>query len=425
GLISMRLKKWALILVDPFSSGEPFKTTAREMGYKVIGIYTQTEDIYEKHHSSRAAREHDCDAVFFSSDIDTLVPSLKALPFSIQGCIPTLDMSVSVAMRLSDRLHLIGNPIDMLPYYRDKSFMRKRLRECSLPCPDFSLCHTSEEVRDFARSHTFPLVIKTPQGAGSEQVFICTTEEELLLHFREICEQPNTYGQRVQEAVVEEFLSGTEYIVDVFADGEKIHITDVWFYDKTSIRDLKNIYYNIISLPFDDPIVEKLSAATLRLCDAFKIQKGAVHFELKDDLKRGITLIEINVRLPGAGVPLLLRTTSNWDPFRSTIEVFTKGKTKLPQPIRMKHLAVVMCPLQQGGTVEKIEGIEEIQALPSYVRHVLYIHPGDQIDYTKHLFNLPYLVYLAHTDRAQLLKDVATAHQLFHIVYTRSTGKSA
>ena len=418
GLLSLRLKKWAVLLVEPIASGAPYKTAAREMGYKVIAIYGRSEEVYQNtYHMSRSDLEKDCDLCLFLSDLDVIVQSVKSLPFPIRGCVPAMETGLSMAMHLSHRLHLIANPIEMLPYYRDKGFMRKKLREYSLPCPDFAVCRSEEEVRSFVRGHSLPLVIKTPRGAGSEQVFICDTEKSLVARFQEILSRPHHFGMIAQEAVIEEFLDGTEYVIDMFADGTQIRLTDAWVYEKIEIHGLKNIYYNIFSVPFDDPVIPRLTAAAERLSVAFQIQKGPVHFEIKDDLKRGPTLVEINVRLPGAQMATLIRDASNWNPFRSTIEVFTRGKTTLPREIKSKHLAVVFCPQTEEGTVERIEGIEEIQRLPSYVRHVLYLHPGEQASYTQDLQHVPCTIFMVNTDRAQLLKDAAAAHQFFRVVF--------
>src|SRR5256885_8723159 len=49
---------------------------------------------------------------------------------------------------------------------RDKGEMRKLLQAKGLSCPAFAACTTEKKVAEFAQTHPWPLVIKTPRGAA-------------------------------------------------------------------------------------------------------------------------------------------------------------------------------------------------------------------------------------------------------------------
>ena len=178
----------------------------------------------------------------------------------------------------------------------------------------------------------------------------------------------------------------------------------------------ENIYYNIITVPLTDPSIQKLMAYAIQIASVFGIKRGPAHIEIKDDPKRGPTLIEIAGRLAGASQPGLIRKYCNFDIYQATVEVFTQGSTIVPEPIvYTKHAAVCLCPVLRTGVIKKILGIEQIQKLPSYEYHKISIHAGDRVQSSTDLGTIPCSVYLAHADREQLMKDIAATHALFKV----------
>ncbi len=127
-------------------------------------------------------------------------------------------------------------------------------------------------------------------------------------------------------------------------------------------------------------------------------------------------MIEIASRLAGVMIPKILQQHTNFDAYAATVDVFLKGATSVPVPIvYTKYPAIVFCPVLRGGRVLSIEGLEEIQKLPSYERHVSHVRVGDIVTSSSNLFGLPAKVLLANEDYKQLLQDVDAVHRLFVI----------
>lgn len=296
--------------------------------------------------------------------------------------------------------------------------MRSVLKANHFSCPDYEQCHSTEALSLFAKNHPFPLVIKTPKGGLTDKVFICENLEELMHAYHVILTETDLWGQKAAYALVEEYLSGEEYIVNTFSDGDRVHVTDIWIYDKIDTAAYKNVYYNIRSVPLKDASVQHLIDHALRITRAFHIVRGPAHLEFKDDPVRGPSLIEIGARLAGANLPAFIQKHSNFDPFKATIQVFANGTFTMPNPIiHQKHFGVAYCPLLTGGTISKILGIEQIRKLPSYESHFLDCKEGQTIPPTTILSTSPLTVYLAHSDKEQLQKDLAAAHELFQIEF--------
>ncbi|MBX7066930.1 MAG: ATP-grasp domain-containing protein [Parachlamydiales bacterium] len=405
----------AVVLFDAISSATPLKTAASQLGFKVIAVYTRPLSIYEtEFHLDEKALKQDADLTLFSDNLEWIYQKIKESRFTLRGSIPGLDSGVELADQIALAFQLPGNRIDLSSARRDKGKMRAVQKQEGFSCPDFAVCQTEKEIKNYVRTHPFPLVIKTPRGAGTSHVYVCDDLENLLEKFRIIQKSENLFGEIPTHAVVEDFIGGNEYIVNTFSDGEKVHVTDLWIYEKLQTEAFKNITTSAILLPFSGN--KEMQEMGKRIAEGFGISRGPAHLEMKKDPIRGPTLIELAARLCGARLPFYVKKYSNFDPYRATIEVFTKGSYEVPEPIVFsKQIALALCPIFKVGMIQKIIGIEEIQKLSSYETHQLNVKIGDLLQPTTYLTTTPLVVFLAHKDREQLLKDLKKVHQIFQI----------
>ena len=410
----------AVALFDPISSATFLKPAAKELGFKVVAVFTKPTSVFvQSFHTTEEALFSDCDEVIVAEEKDEILHALKRSRFTIKAAIAELDSGVELADQISHDLGLWGNSVALSSARRDKGAMRQQLKSAGLSCPNFQLCKSEEEALAFSAKHPFPLVIKTPKGAVTSQVYVCDSTEDLKDKFHDIMDNKDFFSGYAKYAVLEEYISGKEYAVNTFSDGEHVHVTDIWAYDKIDSPCFKNIYFNVIALPLEDPALKPLIEQGVKIVRAFDIERGPTHLEIKDDPRRGPTLIEINARLAGARMPLFLKEHSNFDPYKKTIEVFVNGKTEVPNPIIVKeHCAVALCILLQGGKIDKICGIDAIKKLASYEDHTLNIKPGDMLIPSGELTASPLYVFLAHKTRSQLLQDVEKAHSLFSVTFS-------
>ncbi len=408
----------AIVLVDPISSGALLKQTARSLGYHVIALYTHEKDLYRQHRMKEEDFFEACDTVIFETDLQKILQKLKKLPHSIKGCIPASESGVEYAEKIAPALKLVANPTNLMNARRDKGQMRELLAKSPLSCPQFSLCSSVEKIKEFADTHIFPLVIKTPKGASADLVFICQDSSHLVDYFHKIINTKNAFGSNTTSAVVEEYIDGKEYAVNTFSDGSRIFVTSVWIYNKIPGGQISALYDSRVLIPLEEPSIQSLISYAKKVVALFEIEKGPAHLEIKDDSRRGPTLIEIGARFSGGSTPYLIRKHSNFDPFLAAVEVFTKGKTTVPQPIvYKKHIANANCPIKEGGKVVRIHGIHEIEDLPSYDHLVLSIKEGDTIPASTSLRTVPCRIFLAHESKEQCLKDTKRAHELFSIEF--------
>ncbi|MDN3505762.1 MAG: ATP-grasp domain-containing protein [Simkaniaceae bacterium] len=407
----------AIIIVDPVFSVAKLKTAARDLGYEVICVFflrlEKCESIWG---TDKQKLLTDCTTTIVSDDLEEILREIEALQLTVKGSVAGHESGVELADQIAEKLNLFHNDIKLSTARRDKGEMRRVLKESNLTCPDFTTCTSLQQVMDFAGTHRFPLMMKTPKGAGTSQVFECSNRDHLTKHFREILSEKNLYGLSAKEVVLEEYIPGTEYIVNTFSDGVDVHVTDCWVYEKFSTAEHKNLYYNSITIPIDAPEMQGMIEYALKVAKVFGLTRGVAHLEIKDDPEKGPTLIEIGARLPGVRKPDLIEKFSNFKPFQSQIKVFLHEKVEIPKPVVFtKHCGVAYCTCLDHGRLKKINGIEEIKKLPSYVDHMLNLKEGQTLSTSTQVTLIPLIVLLAHENRDQLLEDLENAHSLFQI----------
>ena len=106
------------------------------------------------------------------------------------------------------------------------------------------------------------------------------------------------YGERNSAALVQTFLSGTEYVVDMVSlDGAR-YLCGVWRYVKRLLPSGRNIYDEDVLVPPESPVVSDLAAYIDGALTALGVRHGPTHAEVIVT-PDGPTLVEVGARLAG------------------------------------------------------------------------------------------------------------------------------
>lgn len=343
-----------------------------------------------------------CDVVLQASTLEDAISQLQHSSYEIKAVIPATEMGVEAADHIADYFGLHCNTPKTTAARRNKSVMKEYAQNAGLRCADYAQCYTAHDIIQFAKKNGYPIVLKTPEGVASVDVFICHDEKTALERLTHILH--NTDSPYI---LAEEYLDGTEYVVDLFADGQTIHATNIWRYVKTSNSVADNIYRETILEDITDPTFKPLVTYAKALAKAVGVRVGAAHAEIKI-CKGEPIMIEIGSRLAGGMMPSLIAQTSNFNPFHHTVEVYLHGQTLLPEVITFhRYTRIIHCSHDQTGIVHEIQGLDSIQMRTSYHSHKQQVHIGDYVTPTEHLWTIPLTVYLMHEKKEQLQHDAA------------------
>ena len=130
---------------------------------------------------------------------------------------------------------------------------------------------------------------------------ICDTVEDAIDHYHKMLESPNDFGEIGADVLIQEYIGGTEYIVDTISCDGKHLLTDIWVYAKVTAED-GTLAYDYTKLVKDlEPGHSEMIRYVYKVLDAVEMKWGPCHTEVKIDHK-GPVLIETNARLLGLGM---------------------------------------------------------------------------------------------------------------------------
>jgi carbamoylphosphate synthase large subunit len=147
---------------------------------------------------------------------EAYIPTLLELckKDQIDLLIPTIDTDLLVLSESKELFETIGTKVlvsqpDKIAICRDKNDTAKFFEQCGLKAP-----HTVNDYRKYNGS--YPCFIKPKDGSSSVNAFKVENEAELKL-----------YAKKIGDYIIQPFIEGTEYTVDIFCDynGQPIYIT--------------------------------------------------------------------------------------------------------------------------------------------------------------------------------------------------------
>ncbi len=198
--------------------------------------------------------------------------------------IPTIDTDLLVLSQNKKRFENAGTHVmisepEMIQICRDKSKTSQFFTACGL--------HAPVPVNDWKKyDGGFPAFIKPKDGSSSINAFRVENYEEL-----------QVYSERIQDYIIQPFVEGKEYTIDVFCkwNGEPITIIPR---ERVQVRAGEVLKTRIF---LDEVMIDEVR----KLCKAFR-PCGPMTVQLIRDAQGVDWYIEINPRF-GGGAPLSMR----------------------------------------------------------------------------------------------------------------------
>ena len=198
--------------------------------------------------------------------------------------IPTIDTDLLVLSENKEKFAAIGTKVmisdpDKIRICRDKNNTSQFFVDCGL--------HAPMPVNDWKEYKSgYPAFIKPKDGSSSINAFKVENEEEL-----------EVYAGQVEDYIVQPFVSGHEYTIDIFCDWDGVPVSIVPR-ERLQVRAGEVLKTQIC---MDETMIEESKA----LCKAFK-PCGPMTVQLIRDDAGVDWFIEINPRF-GGGAPLSMK----------------------------------------------------------------------------------------------------------------------
>ena len=229
---------------------------------------------------------------------EVLLSYLRTLEVTLLGVVAGSEIGIECCDWLSEAIGLPTNGMSGSEARRDKYIMQETIKAHGLRSIRQIRATHYDQIEHFASIQSFPLIVKPLRSAGSDHIFKCRSKSDLRRAFDSIMNHKNAFGDMNQAVVVQEFIEGTEYIVDTVSRDGVHKVVALWAYDKRSHQGQDFVYYGMSSLSGTSEVGRQLASYTVGVLDAVGIRHGAGHAEVIMT-KDGPCLVEVGARPQG------------------------------------------------------------------------------------------------------------------------------
>jgi formate-dependent phosphoribosylglycinamide formyltransferase (GAR transformylase) len=284
----------------------------------------------------------------------------------------TIEAHTMAAAHARQACGIPGTSVRTAYLCRDKPSMKEVLREVGIATAQSTGASSSAEVRAFAATVGYPLILKPRAAAGASGTSRVDSDAELDRALADL----GTSG--ASDIAVEEFVEGHEGFYDTISiDGRPAYDFISHYYPNVleAMRE-RWISPQFISTNQVDtvPDYEQVRELGLRAIEALGIETSATHMEWFFGPK-GLRFSEIGCRPPGVRAWDLYSAGNDIDIYREWANAIVQHDVERPLSRRRAAGIVALRP-DRDGTITHYEGLEAIQQ--QYGEWILDTHlPGN------------------------------------------------
>eukprot|EP00934_Nitzschia_sp_Nitz4_P007678 Nitzschia sp. Nitz4//scaffold443_size6817//3461//5264//NITZ4_009168-RA/size6817-augustus-gene-0.2-mRNA-1//-1//CDS//3329552042//7668//frame0 len=440
-------QRTAVVLVDPLSTGVIVQQRVFDLGLAVILVWSDRSQppCRAKHFKNAGHPEEDFVAVVehtgdLEETVHAVVEVVESENLELISVICGSEFGVLLEDQIADALNealntnkLLSSKMPKVALKVDKFQQSEKVRASGLDAVKQMLAKTDDDVKEFLalQQDSFKAVVKPQTGAGSVGVTFCDSPEAVWNAYDGILagEHKAHCGDKYKHyesmgVLMQEYLQGTEYIVNIVCHNGVRKCTALWKYDKRPYNGAAFVCYakELLALE-DDPRLPEILDYTLNVLESLGFQNGSIHAEIMHVPGRGPILVEINCRLHGGNGAWVhpAEICIGYSQVMAMMDVYlNEGKGLFS--------TIPVCPVVNGGcfqvkmrsfvtgTLAEVipSQLQRILDLPSYSEHVFSVKPGDTVLKTVDMASVPGEVTLVNTDKTVLARDYAELNDILH-----------
>ena len=281
---------------------------------------------------------------------------------NICGIYSSSEYFIEIAAWIAKQLDLPGTDPEAIKLCRDKYALSQKLLDFEVHCPKTTLLHTVTDIEPTLAQHFYPIIIKPNELSGSVGVKFCENRATSLSHVVMLTQQ------NIHPILIQEYIEGPEFSVEICTHAKQHQIIGI------TQKHLSPLPYCIetghdfpASLP---PTEEALIRDTIpKLLTYLGFDFGFAHIELK--IKNGqLFIIEVNPRLAGGMIPMLIQEATDMNVLKSLIQLYT-GHPIEAQIAYKKYAAIRhLIPSQSGKIAQLSYKSRDANVKATFIKHV-------------------------------------------------------
>ena len=270
----------------------------------------------------------------------------------------TIEAHVMPAAHVREACGIAGTSTKTAFLCRDKPAMKEVLREGGIPCAQSIGSSSRDEIKDFAESVGYPLILKPPAAAGASGTVRVDTLEEL---DDALTKLGVDHGATL---AVEEFIEGHEGFYDTLTVGGDVVHEFVSHYYPNVLEAMRERWISpqfIATNRIDSAEgYEEVKQLGRKVIELLEIETSATHMEWFFGPK-GMKFSEIACRPPGVGAWDLYSIGNEIDLYREWATAVVGG-TSFRDASRAYATGIITLRPDRDGTIAGYEGLASIEA---------------------------------------------------------------
>jgi hypothetical protein len=277
-----------------------------------------------------------------------------------------VEAHTMAAAQVRENCSVPGTSVRTAWLCRDKPSMKEVLRAAGVPTAASTAAHTAGEVRDFAATVGYPLILKPRAAAGASGTVRVDGNDELdaaLVGFGS-----------ADSIAVEEFVEGHEGFYDTLSiNGEPAYDFVTHYYPNVlDAMRTRWISPQFVATNRVDTVPEYAEVREMgrRVAQALGIETSPTHMEWFFG-PRGLRFSEIGCRPPGVRAWDLYAAGNDVDIYREWANAIVHGRVDRALSRRRAAGIVALRP-DHDGRIAGYEGVDEMQQ--RFGEHILDVH---------------------------------------------------
>jgi biotin carboxylase len=344
---------------------------AKSLGLRVAAV--------DRNPDALGLAEADVAKVVDFSDAEAVLEATARL--KIDGVLTvSADRAVPVVAAVAEARGLPGIGTATAHLMTNKIAMRRRLADAGVPQPRFAAVRTLSETRRAANEVGFPAVLKPADSGGQRGVFRVESLDDVDAHLHEAL-----YASPTEEAILEEFVEGTEMNGIVLArDGETIPLTLSDRLRPPGVGFGVGWIHVYPATVYGEQLDESERVAQ-HVVHALGLRTGVGFPQLIAHPDGRVLVVECAARIPGGQMADLVRHATGVDLLDVQIRMALGDplpdevvKPKFSQPLAIRFLTAEPGPLPTGR-VRRVGPLDKVLAFPGVVQADTYLQVGETI----------------------------------------------
>ncbi|AFU13239.1 ATP-grasp domain-containing protein [Bacillus cereus group sp. BceL062] len=287
------------------------------------------------------------------NDYDNIITTIEKLNKSgknIKGIFSFIDPYVYTAARLSEKFCSNIVSTKAIHHMENKILTRNVLKDLPISL-NYSIYKPTESLSSFLKKNNkinFPLIVKSPKSTGSKDVLLVKNKDQLILSIQSLLNKlPN------EEILLEEYIDGPQYLVEILVQDGKVHIIAVIEQEITFFERFIVTGYSLLGR-VEKRLYNSLFNAINSVIQAFNMKNGACHLELRriDNVWK---LIEINPRISGGAMNDIIEIGHGINLVQETIRLMLGNKPSLVKK-HYKYVYAHYLTVKSTGKLIRVTG---------------------------------------------------------------------